>query len=320
MSGQNTGRTRVRSYPKSFKTFFYQDFRVGFNAGLLDLAYPTSALRILATSRFMLSHGGDLKASLATEIAIMTGYFFRSQIQFTPESNPSKVLTIGKADRRTAVTKPPIFTSERLESLVIEFAICVLRVVRPDTNMDRDFYWGVNRNLTKSFLMGKILMDNRFFKTYFLVMDHENSLTDAINSLAQVLREKNVQLEIIEILHRIENKQDHIMSKIADFAAAVQQSFTDAQAAIDGVGTNIDAVSTDVATIVSGVAALDAKITQLQNSPGGITAEDQATLDGLQILSKTLSTNAAALKAKTDALKASADAVDLTPPPAPAAP
>ena len=80
------------------------------------------------------------------------------------------------------------------------------------------------------------------------------------------------------------------MSKVTDFAAAVQTAF--------------DKVSTDLDKIVAGIAALDAAITAFQNSPGTLSAEDQAALDDIQ--------------AKSQALVAKADAVDVTAPTPPA--
>lgn len=65
-----------------------------------------------------------------------------------------------------------------------------------------------------------------------------------------------------------------IMSAISDFAANVKDSFTELATAVDGV--------------VSDVNQLKAKIDQLQNSPGQITPEDQATLDAIQAQAKSL--------------------------------
>ena len=79
------------------------------------------------------------------------------------------------------------------------------------------------------------------------------------------------------------------MSKVTDFAAAVQTAF--------------DAVNADLTKIKDGIAALDALIVAFQNSPGTLSAEDQAALDKIQ--------------AESAALVATADAVDVTPPVAP---
>ena len=80
------------------------------------------------------------------------------------------------------------------------------------------------------------------------------------------------------------------MSKVTDFAAAVQTAF--------------DKVSADLDTITAGIAALDAAIAAFQNSPGVLSPADQAALDDIQ--------------AKSQALVAKADAVNVTPPTPPA--
>lgn len=80
------------------------------------------------------------------------------------------------------------------------------------------------------------------------------------------------------------------MSVISDFAAKVN-AYNDRQdAAIAGVSADVD--------------ALNAKIVELQNTQGQITAEDQALLDAIQARGE-------AAAAKLEALDA------LTPPPAP---
>lgn len=83
-----------------------------------------------------------------------------------------------------------------------------------------------------------------------------------------------------------------IMSAISEYAAA--------QAAFNA------RIETSVAGITADVTSLNDKITELQNSPGRITPEDQALLDGLQA-------QGAALAAKLEAL----DAIVTVPPPAP---
>ena len=95
---------------------------------------------------------------------------------------------------------------------------------------------------------------------------------------------------IIERLDRIHHQGQRLMSKITDFATAVEASFA--------------AVSTDLDRIKAGIAALDALIVAFQNSPGTLTPEDQAELDRIQ--------------AASAALVATADAVDVTPPVPPA--
>lgn len=92
------------------------------------------------------------------------------------------------------------------------------------------------------------------------------------------------------ILRRIRKMERNIMSVISDFAVK-QNAFNDrVDAAVTGLQGDIQ--------------ALNDKITELQNSPGTITPEDQASLDAIQ-------TRAEGIAAKLEALDA------LTPPTVP---
>lgn len=71
------------------------------------------------------------------------------------------------------------------------------------------------------------------------------------------------------------------MSQITDWAAKEQADLTDISSTLDG--------------IASGVLALDALIVNFQNSPGTLSAEDQAALDGIVAASAALKTKAAAI-------------------------
>lgn len=71
------------------------------------------------------------------------------------------------------------------------------------------------------------------------------------------------------------------MSAISDYAASVKSSFDELSTAVDGVSAD--------------VAQLKATIDKLQNSPGTISPEDQATLDSLQAQAKTLADKVKAL-------------------------
>ena len=71
------------------------------------------------------------------------------------------------------------------------------------------------------------------------------------------------------------------MSAITDWAAQEQ-------ADLSGISATLNAV-------VTGIAALDALITQFQNSPGTLSAADQAALDGIQSAVKALATQASAI-------------------------
>lgn len=91
--------------------------------------------------------------------------------------------------------------------------------------------------------------------------------------------------------HDLQELEHKIMSKITDFAAATQANFDALSASLDGITT--------------GIAALDTLITNFQNSPGTLSAADQASLDGIQAASQSLAAKAAAVS---------------TTPPAPATP
>lgn len=92
----------------------------------------------------------------------------------------------------------------------------------------------------------------------------------------------------------LKEMETKIMSVISDFAAK-QKAFNDRQgASIDGLVTSVSGITADVQT-------LNDKIDELQNSPGGITPEDQALLNDLETagnaLADKIEATAAALKA-----------------------
>lgn len=102
-------------------------------------------------------------------------------------------------------------------------------------------------------------------------------------------RMSDVNQKLSGISHRLEK----IMSKISDFATAMT-AFTDRQ-------------DKAVSDLQDDVKSLNDKITELQNSAGDITPEDQAALDAIQA-------RAGAVADKLDALDA------LTPPVVPTTP
>lgn len=90
---------------------------------------------------------------------------------------------------------------------------------------------------------------------------------------------------ILTAVKALQLQGTHLMSAISDFAAK--------QAAF-----NQD-VSNDLDAIQANITNLNALITQLQNSAGTISPEDQATLDTLQTAGTDLQTKADALAGKT---------------------
>lgn len=79
----------------------------------------------------------------------------------------------------------------------------------------------------------------------------------------------------------LDNMEKRIISTITDWAAKEQADITGISATLDG--------------IVTGVKALNDKIAALQNSPGTLSAYDQAALDAIQVASKDLVAKAAGI-------------------------
>lgn len=117
-------------------------------------------------------------------------------------------------------------------------------------------------------------------------------------SLPEVLQLLVLELRAMREDRRTDNTAI-ILTEIQKIMSAIS-TFAEKQTAFNvRLGTAIDGVSTDIKT-------LNDLITQLQNNPGPISPEDQATLDNLQ--------------AAGEALAARLEAVDqLTPPTPPVA-
>src|ERR1035438_3026948 len=85
----------------------------------------------------------------------------------------------------------------------------------------------------------------------------------------------------LQLLEQVDNKIDQMkqqesknMSQITDWAAQQQADLTSISTTLDGV--------------VAGIVTLDTLITNFQNSPGTLSAPDQAALDAVQAASKAL--------------------------------
>ena len=125
-------------------------------------------------------------------------------------------------------------------------------------------------------------------------------VVDGLKHALLLLLEGQEQCATKQDLHATEQR---IMSAIADFAAK-QKAFNDRQgAAVDAAVTSITAIQGDLKT-------LNDKITELQNSPGAITPEDQALLDQLDAQGEAVST-------KVEAAAAALSNLDAMTPPAP---
>jgi len=106
-----------------------------------------------------------------------------------------------------------------------------------------------------------------------------------LSRLATAIESRAGDQQTKEILHRIAETERKIMSAISDFAAK-QKAFNDRQdAAVTGLQGDVK--------------SLNDKIEELQNSPGGITPEDQALLDELEARGEAIATKLEALDALT---------------------
>lgn len=128
----------------------------------------------------------------------------------------------------------------------------------------------------------------------------ERTLSRAISALAAELcgyrQERKTEFEWVRSTYGLATKADlkemecRIMSKISEFAAEQKRFNAEHGAAIDSAVASVTALTGDVAE-------LNRLITELQNSPGGITPEDQTLLDELQAEGKSLAERSTALAA-----------------------
>lgn len=131
---------------------------------------------------------------------------------------------------------------------------------------------------------------------------------DVTEDIAGHHTERDLLLRLLATVKHHEHKQKKrdrkTMSALSDFLAK-QTAFNSRQA------TAIDAVVAGVAGVSADVDTLNAKITELQNSIGTVSPEDQAAIDSLQAQGEALSTK---LEAASTALTA-LDAANPPPPP-----
>lgn len=95
----------------------------------------------------------------------------------------------------------------------------------------------------------------------------------------------------------LQEMETRIMSKISEYGDKVNAAFDEIEAAQTALTTAVGGVSDDVAF-------LKEEILKLQNTPGEITPEDQAILDGLQARSSTAAANLTTLRTALEALDA----------------
>jgi peptidoglycan hydrolase CwlO-like protein len=112
-------------------------------------------------------------------------------------------------------------------------------------------------------------------------------------------------------LHRIENKIDDLHNQIGKLMSKISDFADNQEANNKLVNDGLEAAVTSISDIGKDIQSLNDKITELQNSVGGVTPEDQARIDSLQ-------SQGSALASKTEAVRAALQALDdLTPGPTP---
>lgn len=84
----------------------------------------------------------------------------------------------------------------------------------------------------------------------------------------------------------VKKMEDKIMEAIQTFGARVKAAFEKQAKAVDG--------------LVADIETLNKKIEELQNSPGGITPEDQTLLNELEAQADSIATKLEALDAATE--------------------
>lgn len=136
--------------------------------------------------------------------------------------------------------------------------------------------------------------------------DDKDSLAIAVTRLARSIESLASDVNTKQVLQKLDQMEGKIMSVISEFAAK-QKAFNDRQSAA------IDAATTSVTGLSGDIQALNDKITELQNSQGSVTPEDQALLDELQTAGDALATKVEGVSSALAALDA------LTPPTPPPA-
>jgi hypothetical protein len=119
-------------------------------------------------------------------------------------------------------------------------------------------------------------------------LSHQISEADSLltHELHRFMRRITDELDCVKViqsetLDNVRKTRNTIMSAISDFATA-QNAFN-------------DQIDTAVAGLTGDIAALNAKINELQNSPGAITPADQALLDAIQSRAAGVATKLTAL-------------------------
>lgn len=134
----------------------------------------------------------------------------------------------------------------------------------------------------------------------------EHILAEAICGLGGIIGQLVRELSQINnnqaVLQSIAELKETIMSVLSEFANRVDAKFTTISDAVDGIVASQTGLTGDVA-------GLKALIKQLQDSPGGVTPEDQALLDALEAKINTTSDKVTATATALAALDAETEEV-----------
>ncbi len=114
----------------------------------------------------------------------------------------------------------------------------------------------------------------------------KDELAEAISHLTCAVRESTEQRkQDCAVSCAINKAKEEIMEAIQSFATRVTEKF-------NAIGTSVDGIVEDITD-------LKQQITDLQNSPGKLTPEDQTALDNIETLAGSTADKVAALDAAT---------------------
>lgn len=129
-------------------------------------------------------------------------------------------------------------------------------------------------------------------------MSDTQELIHALLHLTHEMREDREQRKHENaILCRLADMERNIMSKLSDYLGS-QKTWNARQEA------SVDSIVASQAGIVGDVAELVRLIAELQNSPGGVTPEDAATIDELQAKGEALTSKVEGVASALAALDA----------------
>lgn len=149
--------------------------------------------------------------------------------------------------------------------------------------------------------------------------DKPPELAESLYFLTREVHELHKALSTIinnsAVLNRIAEMETRIMGKVTDFAVA-QKAFNERQAvAIDKLAAAATTQATATTGLAEDIKTLNDKITELQNSSGGVTPEDGVLIDELQAQGEALTARAEGVATAAEAQAAALEALDSQTPP-----